>query len=151
MNIEKIKFGNEEYDLVPAGVKLGPAGGAIIFQRGNHTFDEVEAVLKQAANITQIGLSGEPDWTRADLIYTDKLTKQSDYVISTEQIECGTDEITGDPIYTVADIKGDVMIAEFKTPDLASKVAAINAKVEYLAMMSNVNMGRRLEYEQKLY
>lgn len=139
--IEKIKFDTQEYDLVPAGVNLGDAGGTITFQRGIHTFDKIEAVLKKTNSIAQIGLSGETEWTRADLIYTGKLTKQSDYIIGTEQTEAGTDGITGVPIYTATDIKGDVMIAEFKAPDLADKVAAISARVEYLAMMSNVDMG----------
>lgn len=140
MNIEKIKFGNQPFDLVPDGVKLGPDGGTISFQRNNQEFNEIEAILKQNAIITQIGISGEPDWTRNDLIYTGKLTKQSDYVIGTEQKENGIDEITGEPIYTIKEIKTDVMTAEFKTPNITEEMEEIKAKMEYIAMMSNIEM-----------
>ena len=112
MNIEKIKFGGQEYDLVPNGVSLGTTGGTVTFQKGTQSFDEIESVLMGTGSITLIGLSGEPEWTRADLRYTGKLTKQSNYVVGIEQTETGTDEETGEPVYAVTDIKGDVMVAD---------------------------------------
>lgn len=139
MNIEKIKFGTQEYNLVPAGVNLSAAGGTITFCKGSQSFDEIETVLKEAKSITQIGLSGEPDWTRSDLVYTGRLTKQAGYVIGTERTQTGTNE-AGEPIYTITEVKADVMIAEFKSPDLASEVAAVNAKLAYVAMMTDVDL-----------
>lgn len=139
MNIEKIKFGTQVYDLVPAGVNLSSTGGTITFCKGPQSFDEIEAVLKAAKSITQIGLSGAPDWIRSDLVYTGRLTKQADYTIGAEQTQTGTDE-AGEPLYTVTEIKADVMIAEFKTPDLASEVEAVNAKLAYVAMMSDIDL-----------
>ena len=140
MNIEKIKFGGQEYDLVPNGVSLGTTGGTVTFQKGTQSFDEIESVLMGTGSITLIGLSGEPEWTRADLRYTGKLTKQSKYVVGIEQTETGTDEETGEPVYAVTDIKGDVMVAEFKAPDLAEELAATKAKLEYVAMMSGIDL-----------
>ena len=130
--IEKIKFGDQEFYLVAAGVNLGESGGSITFQKGPMTFDAIEAVLKENGSITQIGLSDEPDWTRSDLVYAGKLTKQSDQVIGSEQVQTGTDEETNEPIYENKDIKGDVMTAYFKTPDLTERVAALEAENQSL-------------------
>ena len=118
-NIEKIKLGDQVFDLVPGGQKLGESGGMITFQKGAASFDKIKALLKTNGSITQINLSGNPDWSREDLIYAGRLAEQSDYVI-------GKDEDG------VTDIKADVMIAYFKTPDLTEKVAAQTAEIESL-------------------
>jgi hypothetical protein len=131
-NIEKIKFGDQAFDLVAAGVNLGESGGSITFQKGTASFDSIEAILKANGSITQIGLSGETDWSRSDLIYAGRLTKLSDQVIGTEQVKVGTNKETKEPIYEKKDIKGDVMIAVFKTPDLTERVAALEVENESL-------------------
>jgi len=73
-----------------------------------------------------MGLSGEEDWKRSDLVYAGRLIKQSDYAIGLED-----DGIT--------EIKADVMTAYFRTPDLtevvaaqAEKLAAQDAEIETL-------------------
>ncbi|SET70845.1 hypothetical protein SAMN05443270_1056 [Lacrimispora sphenoides] len=131
-NIEKIKFGDQVFDLVAAGVNLGENGGTIKFQKGRLTFDEIETILKSGGSISQIGLSSETDWKRSDLVYSGILTKQSDQVIRTEKVQTGTDEKTKEPIYENRDIKADVMIATFKTPGLRETVAAQTAEIESL-------------------
>ncbi len=118
-NIEKIKFGDQEFDLVAAGVDLGESGGKITFQKGDSSFDEIETTLKANGSITQIGLSGEADWKRSDLVYAGRLTKQSDYVIELEE-----DGVT--------EVKADVMIAVFRKPDLNEKVEAQAEEIETL-------------------
>lgn len=118
-NIEKIKFGDQTFDLVPDGVKLGENGGTVIFQKGPASFDQIKALLKANGEISQIALSGNTDWAREDLVYAKRLTEESDYVI-------GKDEDG------VTDIKADVMIAYFKTPDLNDRVAALEAEKESL-------------------
>ncbi|MDR2022118.1 MAG: hypothetical protein LBQ71_02430 [Hungatella sp.] len=118
-NIEKIKFGDQSYDLVPAGVNLGDNGGTIIFQKGDSSFEAIETVLKANGSIAQIGLSREQDWSRADLVYAGRLAKQSDYVIGVAE-----DGVTA--------IKTDVMTAVFRTPDLTDRVAALEAENESL-------------------
>jgi len=115
MSIEKIKFGDQAFDLVVAGVDLGESGGTITFQKGRLTFDEIETILKSGGSISQIGLSSETDWKRSDLVYAGRLTKQSGYVIGLEE-----DGIT--------EVKADVMIATFRTPDLTERVAALEAE-----------------------
>lgn len=116
-NIEKIKFGDQVFDLVAAGVDLGENGGKITFQKGDASFDEIEMILKSCGSITQIGLSGNPDWKRSDLLYAGRLTAQSGHVIGTAD-----DGIT--------EVKADVMIAYFRTPDLTEVVAAQAEKIE---------------------
>ena len=126
MSIEKIKFGDQDFDLVAAGVNLGESGGTITFQKGVASFDAIEILLKANASIIQRGLSGEEDWKRSDLVYAGRLIKQSDYAIGLED-----DGIT--------EIKADVMTAYFRTPDLtevvaaqAEKLAAQDAEIETL-------------------
>lgn len=131
-NIEKIKFGDQVFDMIAAGVNLGESGGSITFQKGAASFDSIEAILKTNGNIAQIGVSGETDWSRSDLIYAGRLTKLSDQVIGAEQVKVGTDKETKEPIYETKDIKGDVMIAVFKTPDLTERVAALEVENESL-------------------
>lgn len=131
-NIEKIKFGDQTFDLAIAGVNLGELGGSVTFQKGADSFDSIEAVLKENGSIAQIGLSGETDWRRSDLVYAKSLTKLSDQVIGTEQVKIGTNKETKEPIYEKKDVKGDVMIAVFKTPDLTERVAALEVENESL-------------------
>lgn len=118
-SIEKIKFGDQAFDLVPDGQKLGESGGTVTFQKGSASFDQIKILLKANGEISQIGLSGDPDWSREDLIYAGRLTEQSDYVIGTEE-----DGVT--------EVKTDVMIAYFKTPDLAERVTALEAEKQEL-------------------
>lgn len=131
-NIEKIKFGDQVFDLIAAGVTLGESGGNISFQKGAASFDSIETILKSNGSITQISISGEADWNRSDLIYAGRLTKLSDQVIGTEQVKVGTDKATKEAIYETKDIKGDVMIAVFKAPDLTERVAALEVENESL-------------------
>ncbi|MFT4005226.1 MAG: hypothetical protein QM683_06120 [Lacrimispora sp.] len=119
MSIEKIIFGDQEFDLVVAGVNLGESGRAITFRKGASPFDSIETLLKINGNITQIGLSGEHGWTRPDLVYAGRLTKQSDQVSGTAE-----DGVTA--------IKTDVMIAIFRTPDLTERAAAMEAENQSL-------------------
>lgn len=113
--IEKIKFGDQNFDLVVDGVKLGESGGSITFRRGTASFDEIKSLLLENGSITQINLSGNPDWSRDDLVYAKRLSEESDYVIGTAD-----DGVT--------EVKADVMIAYFKTPDLTERVAALEAE-----------------------
>lgn len=132
IRIERIKFGTQEFELVPAGVNLGDNGGSITFQKGVVSFDEIEALLKANGSITQIGLSGEPDWNRSDLVYAGKLAKQSDLVIGTAE-----DGVTS--------ITADVMTATFRTPDLTETVKAQASEIESLKETVDMLVLSRLE------
>ena len=131
-NIEKIKFGDQPFDLVAAGVNLGESGGTIAFVKGSATFDAIEAILKANGSIVQIGLSGEPDWSRADLVYAGRLIKQSDQVIG--MAEDGVTSITA-----------DIMIATFRTPDLTERVVALETENQSLKETVDMLVLSRLE------
>ena len=62
-SIEKIKFGDQPFDLVPDGVKLGETGGTVTFQKGPASFDSIKVLLKTNGEITQINLSNKQDWS----------------------------------------------------------------------------------------
>ena len=130
--IEKIKFGDQAFDLVAAGVNLREDGGTINFQKGAASFDAIEAILIANGSIVQIGLSGEPDWTRSDLVYAGRLTKQSDQVIGTAE-----DGVTS--------ITADIMIATFRTPDLTERVAALETENQSLRATVDTLVLSRLE------
>lgn len=125
--MESIKFGSGSYELVANGYQLGDDGGKIIFKPGAAGFDAVETDLKAMKTITMLDSAGEPSMTRSDLVYAGKLAKDANYVI-------GADAEQG------MDITGTVLIAEFRVPDLKDKVAELEAKLEYVAMMADVQM-----------
>jgi hypothetical protein len=114
-NIEKIKFGEQTFDLVAAGVNLEADGGTIKFQMGDKTFEEIEDILQANGTIKQIAISGDTDWSRADLVYGDFMSRDANYVI-------------GKADDGVTDITAAVMIAIFKTPDLTERIAALEAE-----------------------
>ena len=121
MSNEKIKFGDQVFDLVTAGVNLTDRGGSIMFCRGDTAFDVVNQTLKKNGDIVQIGTSGDPDWSRSDLIYAGILTSRSNYEVSTG-------------------VKADVMIAEFRTPDTREQIKDTNANLAYLSMMTGYDL-----------
>lgn len=140
-NAKQIKFGDQSFDLVPSGVILGESGGTIVFQRGDMTLDEIEAILQNNTKITQIGVTGTPELIRSDLVYAGKMTKQSGYVVNTEQVMIGENE------YMEVDVKADVIIADFRKPDFQERLSGAqkqlettNAKLSYLSMMVGVEM-----------
>ena len=138
--MEKIKINEKLYDLVANGVQLADQGGKIIFQPGTANFTVVEADVQAAKTITVLDEAGEPIRTRSDLVYAGRLAKDDNYVIAAEQVQIGTDPETGEPIMDTRDVIGTVMIAEFRTPDLREQLAATEAKLEYVAMMSGIEM-----------
>lgn len=138
--MEKVRINEKLYDLVANGVQLAEQGGKIIFQPGAANFAVVEADVQATKAITVLDEAGEPILTRSDLVYAGRLAKDDNYVIGTEQVQTGTDSETGDPIMDTRDVTGTVMIAEFRIPDLREQLAATEAKLEYVAMMSGIEM-----------
>ena len=138
--MEKVKFNTMEYDLVTNGLRLTDQDGKIIMLMGANTFDAVKTDVQTMKTITVLDSAGEPFLTRSDLVYAGRLTVDDNYVIGTENVQTGTNEATGEPIYNTQDVSGPVLIAEFRTPDLREKLAEMEAKLEYVAMMSNVDM-----------
>lgn len=121
INIEKIQFGEQTFDLVANGVQLTKEGGTITFQKGDTAFENIDLNLQKNGEIIKLGTSGDPDWSRTDLVFAGRLTKQSNYDIG-------------------AGVKAVVMIAEFHTPDTREQIKDLTADVAYLSMMSEIDM-----------
>lgn len=134
-NAKQIKFGDQSFDLVPSGVILGESGGTIVFQRGDATLDEVQTILQSNAKITQIGVTGTPELIRSDLVYAGKMTNQSGYVVNTEQVMIGESE------YMEADVKADVIIADFRKPDLREEFESLKEENKNLLKEQDIMQG----------
>lgn len=119
--IEKIKFGDQTFDLVAGGVSLTDTGGQITFQRGSASFDDIEHNLQNNGAIRQINTSGVIDWSRTDLVFDGLITQNSNYDMGN-----GT--------------KVTVLIAKFRLPDTREQLKDTEAKVAYLSMMLDVDM-----------
>lgn len=124
MSVEQIKFGTHLFNLVPNGVQLSDNGGKILFEKGTSTFEEIKTILKANGDIEQINTTGQPDWSRSDLIYGGKLMEIDGYEVS-------------------AGVTKEVIQAEFRLPDVNEvlvKLAETDAKVDYVAMIAKVNV-----------
>lgn len=137
--MERVKFNRQAYDLATNGLQLTEQGGKVIILMGSNTFDAVKADIQTAKSITVLDSAGEPFFTRSDLMYAGRLAQDDNYVIGTESVQNGVDD-AGEPVYNTQDVIGTVLIAEFRMPDLREKLAEMEAKLEYVAMMSNVDM-----------
>lgn len=120
-DIEKIKFGDQAFDLVAGGVSLTDTGGQITFQRGSASFDDIEHNLQNNGAIRQINTSGEIDWSRTDLVFDGLITQNPNYDMGN-----GT--------------KVTVLIAKFRLPDTREQLKDTEAKVTYLSMMLDIDM-----------
>lgn len=113
--MEKVKF-NNVYDLVVNGLLLSDQGGQVVFLPGNVGFEKVEAELKTVKSITLLDEKENPIQVRTDLVYAGRLTKD------------------------IAHESGMVMVAEFRLPDVREQLAVVEAKLDYVAMMTDVEM-----------
>lgn len=124
--MEKIKIGKLEFELVTNGYRLGKEGGALIFLPGERTFEEVENIMKQAESIYLVDGAGEIMESRHDLIFAGRMQKDNHYVISNNE--------------QGKEILGTVMTADFRIPDVREELDEINAKLDYVAMMTDVEV-----------
>lgn len=124
--MESIKIGNKKYLLVADGYQLNSSGGRLIFQPGDDAFDQIETAMAGADSIQLLDDTGEVIASRSDLVYAGRLAKDTAHVIG-----------AGDQ---GEDVIGTVMIAEFRQPDLREELAKTNARLDYVAMMTDVEV-----------
>lgn len=137
--METIKFNGKEYQLVSGGYQLRDTSGRIIFLPGDSDFATIRNDLKAATSLELLDGTGKTIVSRTDLVYAGRLQEDETWIIGTEQVQSGTDE-EGNPIYTTQDVIGTVVIADFREPDVREQLAETNAKVDYLAMMTDIDM-----------
>lgn len=137
--METIKINGNSYELVAGGYQLHETGGRIIFHPGASDFATIKADLQAVGSIEVLDESGKVFISRTDLVYAGRLQEDDNYIVGSEQAETGTDA-SGNPVYETRDVIGTVMIADFREPDLREKCADLEAKMDYLAMMTDVEM-----------
>lgn len=124
--MESIKIGTKTYQLVANGYQLGERNGRVIFLPGEDSFDIIEKEMKSAVGIQLIDGLGEVIESRTDLIYAGKLSKDARYVVNISESGEKTVET--------------VMVAEFREPDMRERVNEIQAQLDYVAMMTDVQL-----------
>lgn len=124
--MESIKIGTKTYQLVANGYQLGERNGRVIFLPGEDSFETIENEMESAVGVQLIDGLGEVIESRTDLIYAGKLSKDTSYVVSISESEEETVET--------------VMMAEFREPDVRERVNKIQAQLDYVAMMTDVQL-----------
>lgn len=139
--MEKIKFGTEIFDLVPVGATFREDSAKIIFvMPDGKSYEEIEEAVSGKERIEILDETGDVLEARKGYIYLDSLTKQKNRVIATAQVVTGTNEETGEPIYQNQEVTAAVMVVTLKRSDVRQAVEAMQAKVDYVAMMTGVEM-----------
>lgn len=121
------------YELVVNGVRDGGDSATYIFQPNlGETFEEIEQNFADSANTDTVYVVGaDGDVLKSVIGYTvyTGMEKKTDYVISTETINIGTEE---EPQYETTETKGTVMIVHMKKPSLVDKVNELDEIVNML-------------------
>lgn len=125
--MESIKIGTKKYELVSNGFGLTAKGGKAIFLPGTDSFDAVEATVKTANGVELLDETDSQLASVTGIVYAGMLTKDDNYLIRVEP--------EGKEVY------GTVMIATFREPDLREKINEVQAQVDYVAMMANIQIG----------
>lgn len=147
MNSETIKVGEVTYNISNGSCSLhlsngGVASVAIII--GSNIINDIHKNLSENTIITKYTADGIEEWQRSDLIYTGKIHLRSDFPVRIEQQQTGTDN-ENNPIYSNVEVMADVVIVEYRTPNIQDKVKEqeqqindLNAQVAYLQMMNGI-------------
>lgn len=124
--MESIKIGTKTYQLVANGYQLGERNGRVIFLPGEDSFETIENEMESAVGVQLIDDAGEVIESRKDLMYAGKLSKDARYVI----------DVTG----ANEEVFETVMMAHFREPDVREQVNELQAQLDYVAMMTDVQL-----------
>lgn len=139
--MEKIKFGTESFDLVPVGAIFKEDSAKIIFVLPDgKSYEEIEEIVTGKERIEILDETGDVLEAHKGYIYLGSLTKQKDRVVATTQVETGINEDTKEPIYQNQDVTATVMVVTLKRSDVRQEMEAMQAKVDYVVMMTGVDM-----------
>ena len=127
--------------MVPVGATFREDNAKIIFVLpDDKSYEEIEEAVTGKERIEIFDEAGELLEAHKGYIYLDSLTKQKNRVISTTQVMTGTNEETKEPIFQNQDVTATVMVVTLKRSDVRQAVEAMQAKVDYVAMMTGVEM-----------
>ncbi|WP_346065263.1 hypothetical protein, partial [Lacrimispora amygdalina] len=83
--------------------------------------NDIHKNLSENNTITKYNADGAEEWQRSDLVYTGEVKLKNDFPVRIEQKQTGTDE-EGKPIYSNVEATADVVIVEYRTPNIQDKV-----------------------------
>ena len=140
--MEYLKLSNNTtYELVTNGVQeVNDNTVKYVFLPGEKTFDNVENDFNQSTNVeTVYVLDSDNAPMRSIVGYTKykSMEKIKDYVISSEMVNQGTED---EPNYQEVENTATVMIVTMMKPDIEDRIAELEAKLEALMQVSNVNL-----------
>ena len=140
--MEYLKISNNTtYELVTNGVQeVNDNTVKYVFLPGEKTFDNVENDFNQSTNVeTVYVLDSKKEPIRSIKGFTNykSLEKVKDYVISSEMVNQGTED---EPNYQEVENTATVMIVTMMKPDIEDRIAELEAKLEALMQVSNVNL-----------
>ena len=147
MKYETIKVGEVTYNIANGSCSLhlsdgGTATVAIII--GSNIINDIHKNLSENSTITKYTADGVEEWQRSDLVYTGEVKLKNDFPVRIEQKQTGTDN-EGNPIYSNVEALADVVIVEYRTPNIQDKIKDqeqqindLNAQVAYLQMMNGI-------------
>lgn len=135
--MEKIKFGDSLYDLVPAGASFGADTAWITaLWPIDKTYEQVETAISGIDRIEIIDDAGDILAAHKGYLHLEELSKKKNYVIKRELVEDGTDPDTGEMLYAAQDTTGTVLIATLKKSDIRSELNAMKEAIDMLVVSS---------------
>lgn len=148
--MEKVKYGNYEFELVPNGVDTFTPDQLILrHQMGGMTTDQVESIAKDSNNTARIEImdnDGGLLMPLEDYTVFGGIQKISDYLIETKQVADLVEE-GQEQTYHVEEVRADIVIVTLKKTDIREDAAAARAiaeqaaaNVAYVAMMSDIEL-----------
>ena len=140
--MEYLKLSNNTtYELVTNGVQeFGDIVKYVFLPEENKTFEEMENQFTNKDNLeTVYVLDSDNAPMRSIIGYTKykSMEKIKDYVISSEMVNQGTED---EPNYQEVENTATVMIVTMMKPDIEDRIAELEAKLEALMQVSNVNL-----------
>lgn len=133
--MEKIKLNNGHvYELAVNGVIETPDALSLTFLPADKTFEEIERDFETETATEKICVLDSADQIMYSVIGFSRycgMAKKPDYVISTEQVNKGSEE---EPVMETVEKIGAVMVVELSRPDLEKKYADLKETVEFLVL-----------------
>ena len=134
MNFETIKVGEVTYNIANGSCSLhlsdgGVATVAIII--GSNIINDIHKNLSENSTITKYTADGAEEWQRGDLVYTGEVKLKNDFPVRVEQKQTGTDD-EGKPVYSNVEAMADVVIVEYRTPNIQDKIQSQAEEIKSL-------------------
>ena len=134
MNYETVKIGEVTYNIANGSCSLhlsdgGVASVAIII--GSNIINDIHKILSVNDTITKYTADGAEEWQRGDLVYTGEVKLKNNFPVRIEQKQTGTDD-EGKPIYGNVEALEDVVIVEYRTPNIQDKIQSQAEEIKSL-------------------